>query len=146
MYRAQFCPARCRNRHCGTGRIDPVFQIHDLSMSCLSGPNDPVIIPRSAYKTGWEVELGAIISSDTLYVAENDVLDRVAGCCIVNDVSERTFQSERDGQWIKGKSATSFGPIGPWLASPSTVCPIRRRSTCRWRSTARRCNPRTPMT
>jgi 2-keto-4-pentenoate hydratase/2-oxohepta-3-ene-1,7-dioic acid hydratase in catechol pathway len=89
--------------------------------SCVSGPNDPVIVPRNSVKTDWEVELGVIIGRDTLYVSEADALDHVAGYCVVNDVSERAFQAERGGQWIKGKSAPSFGPIGPWLVTADEV-------------------------
>jgi 2-keto-4-pentenoate hydratase/2-oxohepta-3-ene-1,7-dioic acid hydratase in catechol pathway len=89
--------------------------------SCVSGPNDPVIVPRNSVKTDWEVELGVIIGRDTLYVSEADALDHGAGYCVVNDVSERAFQAERGGQWIKGKSAPSFGPIGPWLVTADEV-------------------------
>jgi 2-keto-4-pentenoate hydratase/2-oxohepta-3-ene-1,7-dioic acid hydratase in catechol pathway len=89
--------------------------------SCLSGPNDPVIIPRNSSKADWEVELGVIIGRDTLYVSEEDALDHVAGYCVINDVSERAFQIERGGQWLKGKSAPSFGPIGPWIVTADEV-------------------------
>lgn len=89
--------------------------------SCVSGPNDPVIIPRGAQKTDWEVELGVVIGRTALYVSEDQALDYVAGYCTVNDVSERAFQIERNGQWVKGKSAPTFGPIGPWLVSADEV-------------------------
>ena len=89
--------------------------------SCLSGPNDPVIIPRKSTKTDWEVELGVIIGKPTLYVDEADALDYVAGYCTINDVSEREFQAERGGQWIKGKSAPTFGPVGPWFVTADEV-------------------------
>ncbi len=87
----------------------------------LSGPNDPVIIPRGSDKTDWEVELGVVIGRDTLYVSEAQALDHVAGYCVVNDVSERAFQIEMGGQWVKGKSAPTFGPVGPWLVTADEV-------------------------
>lgn len=89
--------------------------------SALSGPDDPVIIPRDSVKTDWEVELGVVIGREALYVSEAEALDCVAGYCVVNDVSEREFQIERKGQWIKGKSAPSFGPVGPWLVTADEV-------------------------
>lgn len=89
--------------------------------SCLSGPNDPVIIPRTSEKSDWEVELGVVIGRDCSYVEEADALCYVSGYCVINDVSERSFQTERSGQWIKGKSAPTFGPIGPWLVSADQV-------------------------
>ena len=89
--------------------------------SCLSGPNDPVIIPRKSTKTDWEVELGVIIGKPALYVDEADALDYVAGYCTINDVSEREFQAERGGQWIKGKSAPTFGPVGPWFVTADEI-------------------------
>jgi ureidoglycolate lyase len=89
--------------------------------SAITGPNDPVIIPRGSKKTDWEVELGIIIGKEARYVSEADAMEHVAGYCIVNDVSERAFQNERGGQWTKGKSADSFGPIGPWLVTRDEV-------------------------
>ncbi len=89
--------------------------------SSLSGPFDPVIIPRTSVKTDWEVELGVVIGRPTLYVSEAEALDHVAGYCTINDVSERSFQAERGGQWIKGKSAPTFGPVGPWLVTADEV-------------------------
>ncbi|MEQ8293256.1 MAG: fumarylacetoacetate hydrolase family protein [Roseovarius sp.] len=89
--------------------------------SALSGPNDPVIIPRNSVKGDWEVELGVVIGRETLYVSEADALSHVAGYCVINDVSEREFQAERGGQWIKGKSAPTFGPTGPWLVTADEV-------------------------
>jgi 2-keto-4-pentenoate hydratase/2-oxohepta-3-ene-1,7-dioic acid hydratase in catechol pathway len=86
--------------------------------SSISGPYDPVIIPRNSVKSDWEVELGVVIGKPAKYVDEADALDHVAGYCIVNDVSEREFQAERAGQWTKGKSCDTFGPIGPWLVTP----------------------------
>ena len=89
--------------------------------SALSGPNDPIIIPRGATKTDWEVELGIIIGRHAKYVDEADAMDYVAGFCVINDVSERAFQLEGTGQWVKGKSCDSFGPTGPWLVTPDEV-------------------------
>ena len=89
--------------------------------SSLSGPYDPVVIPRGSKKTDWEVELGVVIGRETLYVSEADALDHVAGYCTINDVSERAFQQEMGGQWIKGKSAPTFGPTGPWLVTADEV-------------------------
>ncbi|MFU8865866.1 MAG: fumarylacetoacetate hydrolase family protein [Rhodobacterales bacterium] len=86
--------------------------------SSICGPNDPVYLPRGAEKGDWEVELGVVIGKTAKYVSEAEALDYVAGYCIVNDVSERAFQMERVGQWTKGKSADTFGPIGPWLVTP----------------------------
>ena len=86
--------------------------------SSICGPNDPVYLPRGSQKGDWEVELGVIIGKRAKYVTEAEALNHVAGYCIVNDVSERAFQMERVGQWTKGKSADTFGPIGPWLVTP----------------------------
>ncbi|WP_405107648.1 fumarylacetoacetate hydrolase family protein [Phaeobacter sp. BS52] len=89
--------------------------------SAISGPNDPVVLPRGAQKTDWEVELGVVIGKTAKYVGVEDALDHVAGYCVVNDVSERSFQMDLSGQWTKGKSCDSFGPIGPWLVTPDEV-------------------------
>ncbi|MBL8709526.1 MAG: fumarylacetoacetate hydrolase family protein [Rhodospirillaceae bacterium] len=89
--------------------------------SAIVGPNDDVMIPRKSVKTDWEVELGVVIGREARYVDEKDAMDHVAGYCVVNDVSEREFQAERGGQWTKGKSADTFGPIGPWLVTPDEV-------------------------
>lgn len=89
--------------------------------SVLSGPFDDVVIPKGSEKTDWEVELGVVIGKRASYVAEADALAHVAGYCVVNDLSERAFQIERGGQWIKGKSAPTFGPIGPWLVTADEV-------------------------
>ena len=89
--------------------------------SCICGPNDPLIIPRGSEKTDWEVELGVVIGQPSKYIDEADAFAHVAGYCVVNDVSERAFQLERHGQWVKGKSADSFGPIGPWLVTADEV-------------------------
>lgn len=89
--------------------------------SAISGPNDDVIIPKNSKKTDWEVELGVVIGKEARYVDEADALDHVAGYCLINDLSEREFQTERSGQWVKGKSADTFGPIGPWLVTRDEV-------------------------
>ena len=89
--------------------------------SPISGPNDDVIIPRNAVKTDWEVELGVVIGKTAKYVEEKDAINYVAGYCVINDLSEREYQLERSGQWIKGKSCDTFGPIGPWLVTPDEV-------------------------
>ncbi|HKK97625.1 MAG TPA: fumarylacetoacetate hydrolase family protein [Marivita sp.] len=89
--------------------------------SSLSGPFDPVIIPRGSVKGDWEVELGVVIGRSALYVSEEDALDYVAGYCTINDVSEREFQIEKGGQWVKGKSAPTFGPTGPYLVTADEV-------------------------
>ncbi|MCQ0092491.1 fumarylacetoacetate hydrolase family protein [Roseovarius sp. M141] len=86
--------------------------------SSITGPNDPVYLPRGSEKSDWEVELGVVIGRHAKYVTEAEALEYVAGYTIVNDVSERHFQTERKGQWTKGKSCDSFGPIGPWLVTP----------------------------
>ena len=89
--------------------------------SSLSGPNDDIVIPRGSEKTDWEVELGVVIGRRAKYVTEQDAMAHVAGYCVVNDLSERAFQLEGTGQWVKGKSADTFGPIGPWLVTPDEV-------------------------
>lgn len=95
--------------------------IFSKASSALSGPFDPVHIPRGSVKTDWEVELGVVIGKPALYVEEDDALDHVAAYCTINDVSERAFQIERQGQWIKGKSAPTFGPVGPYLVTADAV-------------------------
>ena len=91
------------------------------AVSCIQGPDDPVMIPRGSTKTDWEVELGVIIGSRASYVEEADALAYVAGYCVVNDVSERDFQLNRGGTWDKGKGCDSFGPLGPWLVTADEV-------------------------
>ncbi|MDN7808059.1 fumarylacetoacetate hydrolase family protein [Burkholderia gladioli] len=85
--------------------------------SCLSGPYDPVILPKDSRKCDWEVEIAMVIGKPALYVDEADALDHVAGYCVCNDVSEREMQLEHGGQWVKGKMFPSFGPLGPWLVT-----------------------------
>ena len=89
--------------------------------SAISGPHDDVIIPKNSRKTDWEVELGIVIGKEARYVSELDAMDHVAGYCVVNDLSEREFQIERAGQWVKGKSADTFGPIGPWMVTRDEI-------------------------
>ncbi len=89
--------------------------------SAICGPNDNVIIPRGSTKLDWEVELGVIIGKEAKYVSEESALEYVAGYCVVHDVSERAFQLESTGQWVKGKSADTFGPIGPWLVTTDEI-------------------------
>lgn len=89
--------------------------------SCIIGPNDDIVLPRGSKKTDWEVELAVVIGKPAKYVEEPDALSHVAGYCVVNDVSERAYQLEGTGQWVKGKSADTFGPIGPWLVTPDEV-------------------------
>jgi 2-keto-4-pentenoate hydratase/2-oxohepta-3-ene-1,7-dioic acid hydratase in catechol pathway len=91
------------------------------AVSSLNGPNDDIVIPRGAVKTDWEVELGVVIGTHTSYVNEQDALNHVAGYCAVNDVSEREYQSERGGQWDKGKGCDSFAPVGPWLVTRDEI-------------------------
>lgn len=89
--------------------------------SSISGPHDPIVIPKGSVKTDWEVELAVVIGKKANYVEEAEALDHVAGYLVHNDVSERAFQLEREGQWVKGKSADSFAPIGPWLVTRDEV-------------------------
>lgn len=89
--------------------------------SAVCGPNDDVEIPRGSEKSDWEVELGIVIGKQAKYVTEAEALGHVAGYCVVNDVSERAFQLEHAGQWVKGKSHDTFGPIGPWLVTRDEV-------------------------
>jgi 2,4-diketo-3-deoxy-L-fuconate hydrolase len=89
--------------------------------SAIIGPDDDVLIPRGGTKTDWEVELGVVIGRAAKYVSEAEAMSHVAGYCVINDLSERAFQLEGTGQWVKGKSADTFGPIGPWLVTADEV-------------------------
>lgn len=89
--------------------------------SSIVGPNDDLIIPKNSKKTDWEVELGVIIGTKASYVSEEDAMEHVAGYCLHNDYSERAFQLERGGQWVKGKSCDSFAPLGPYLATKDEI-------------------------
>jgi len=101
--------------------VPPEPIIFMKASSAIVGPNDDVVIPRGSEKTDWEVELGVVIGKTAKYVSEEDALDYVAGYCLTNDVSERAFQAERSGQWTKGKSCDTFGPIGPWLVTKDEI-------------------------
>ncbi|KQV72952.1 fumarylacetoacetate hydrolase family protein [Rhizobium sp. Root1220] len=101
--------------------VPPEPVIFMKATSAIVGPNDNVLIPRGSEKTDWEVELGVVIGKTAKYVSEADALDYVAGYCVSHDVSERAFQTERSGQWTKGKSCDTFGPIGPWLVTKDEV-------------------------
>ena len=98
---------------------EPVLFMKATSAIC--GPNDNVVIPRNSQKTDWEVELGVVIGKEAKYITEEDALSHVAGYCVVNDLSERAFQLEGTGQWVKGKSADTIGPIGPWRVTTDEV-------------------------
>ncbi len=98
---------------------EPVIFMKATSAIC--GPNDPVIIPRGSIKTDWEVELAVIIGRKAKYITQEHALDYVAGYAVTNDVSEREFQLEREGNWTKGKSCDNFGPLGPWLVSKDEI-------------------------
>jgi 2-keto-4-pentenoate hydratase/2-oxohepta-3-ene-1,7-dioic acid hydratase in catechol pathway len=101
--------------------VPPEPIIFMKATSAICGPNDPIIIPRGSEKTDWEVELAVIIGTRAKYVTEAEALKHVAGYAVTNDVSERTFQIERSGQWTKGKSCDNFGQIGPWLVTRDEV-------------------------
>ncbi|TQV83863.1 fumarylacetoacetate hydrolase family protein [Denitrobaculum tricleocarpae] len=101
--------------------VPPEPVVFMKATSSICGPNDNVEIPRGSEKTDWEVELGVVIGSTAKYISEADALKHVAGYCVINDVSERGFQIERSGQWVKGKSADTFGPLGPWLVTKDEV-------------------------
>jgi len=94
--------------------------------SCIVGPYDDVVIPKSSLKTDWEVELAIVIGTRASYVAENDALRHVAGYCLCHDVSEREFQIERSGQWMKGKGCPTFGPLGPWLVTADEIADVQK--------------------
>jgi 2-keto-4-pentenoate hydratase/2-oxohepta-3-ene-1,7-dioic acid hydratase in catechol pathway len=101
--------------------VPPEPVIFMKATSAICGPTDPIIIPRTSTKTDWEVELGVIIGTRAKYVSESNALNHVAGYAVINDVSERAFQTERSGQWTKGKSCDNFGQTGPWLVTRDEV-------------------------
>jgi len=105
---------------------EPIFFLK--ANTALSGPHDAVEKPRGSTKLDWEVEIAAIIGSRAKYVSEADALNHVAGYCICNDVSERNFQTERLGQWTKGKSHDTFGPLGPWLVTKDEIADVQKLS------------------
>ena len=102
-------------------QVPPEPVIFMKATSAVCGPDDPVEIPRGSEKTDREVELGGVSGTGGRYIAEADALAHIAGYCVVNDVSERAFQAERSGQWTKGKSHDTFGPVGPWLVTRDEI-------------------------
>lgn len=103
---------------------EPIIFMKATSSIC--GPNDDVVLPRGSLKSDWEVELGVVIGKHAKYVDESEALSHVAGFCVVNDLSERAYQLEGTGQWVKGKSADTFGPIGPWLVTAEEVADCQK--------------------
>jgi 2-keto-4-pentenoate hydratase/2-oxohepta-3-ene-1,7-dioic acid hydratase in catechol pathway len=103
------------------GEVPPEPILFMKANSAISGPNDDVVIPRTSEQTDWEVELGFVIGKPGKYIDEADAIGHVAGYCVINDVSERDFQIRRQGNWTKGKSCDTFGPIGPWLVTPDEI-------------------------
>ena len=101
--------------------VPPEPVVFMKATSCICGPNDDVELPRGSLKSDWEVELGVVIGAKAKYVPQKDALSYVVGYCVVNDLSERALQLEGTGQWVKGKSADTFGPIGPWLVTSDEV-------------------------
>ena len=116
-HRPELCRPRQGNRNANPGRTDLLHQ----GQHRLCGPNDTVEKPRGSTKLDWEVEIAVIIGTRAKYVSEADALNHVAGYCVCNDVSERNFQIERLGQWTKGKSHDTFGPLGPWLVTKDEI-------------------------
>jgi 2,4-didehydro-3-deoxy-L-rhamnonate hydrolase len=102
--------------------------LFNKSTSCIMGPNDEVMIPKGSKKTDWEVELAIVIGSRASYVTQKDAMDVIAGFCICNDLSEREYQIERGGQWMKGKGCPTFGPIGPWMVTKDEIKDIQKLS------------------
>lgn len=94
--------------------------------SCVVGPNDEVVLPKGSKKTDWEVEIAIVIGSRASYVSEKDALSHVAGYCVCNDVSEREYQVERGGQWMKGKCCPTFGPLGPWMVTKDEIKNVQK--------------------
>ena len=94
--------------------------------SCIVGPNDDVIIPKNSKKTDWEVEIAFVVGKEAKYISEKDAPNHILGYCIVNDISEREFQIEKMGQWVKGKSADTFGPIGPYLVTADEIANVQK--------------------
>ena len=102
-------------------KVPPEPIIFMKATSAVCGPNDDIVIPRNSFKSDWEVELGVIIGKEAKYIGEEESQDHIAGYCIVNDLSERAFQIEQSGQWVKGKSCDTFGPIGPYLVTKDEI-------------------------
>ena len=101
--------------------VPPEPVIFFKATSAIIGPNDNVEIPKKSVKSDWEVELGVVIGKETKYISENEAQSHIAGYCVINDLSEREFQIEHSGQWVKGKSCDTFGPIGPYLVTTDEV-------------------------
>lgn len=99
--------------------VEPI--LFNKAPSCVIGPNDDVMIPKGSQKTDWEVELAIVIGERCSYVEEKDAMSVIAGFCVCNDVSERAYQTEGTGQWMKGKGCPTFGPLGPWLVTPDEI-------------------------
>lgn len=102
-------------------KVPPEPIIFMKATSAICGPDDPILIPRGSVKTDWEVELAIVIGKPGKYIPEAQAMSHIAGYCVANDVSERAYQTERSGQWTKGKSCDNFGPIGPWLVTADEV-------------------------
>ena len=112
-----------------TGAAIPAEPIlFNKAPNCIVGPNDDVIIPKNSKKTDWEVELAIVIGDGGSYIAEKDAMAAIAGFCVCNDVSEREFQTERGGQWAKGKGCPTFGPLGPWLVTLDEIPDLKKLS------------------
>jgi 2,4-didehydro-3-deoxy-L-rhamnonate hydrolase len=110
-----------------TGAAIPVEPIlFNKAPSCIVGPNDDVMIPKGSVKTDWEVELAIVIGERCAHVAEKDAMSVIAGFCVCNDVSERAYQTEGTGQWMKGKGCPTFGPLGPWLVTPDEIADVQK--------------------
>ena len=105
-------------------KVPPEPIIFFKATSAIIGPNDDVIIPKNSQKSDWEVELGIVIGKEAKYISENESQDHIAGYCVVNDLSERAFQLEHSGQWVKGKSCDTFGPIGPYLVTKDEISDV----------------------
>ena len=101
--------------------VPPEPIIFFKATSAITGPNDDIIIPKNSKKSDWEVELGVVIGREAKYISEEQSQDYIAGYCVVNDLSERAFQLEHSGQWVKGKSCDTFGPIGPYLVTKDEI-------------------------
>lgn len=99
--------------------VEPI--LFNKAPSCVIGPNDDVMIPKGSQKTDWEVELAIVIGERCTHVEEKDAMSVIAGFCVCNDVSERAYQTEGTGQWMKGKGCPTFGPLGPWLVTPDEI-------------------------
>jgi len=106
----------------------PEFPVLFMKACAPTGADDPIILPKGSTKTDWEVELGLVIGTGGVNIEEADAMNHIAGYCVANDVSERSFQNEMGGQWMKGKSSDSFGPIGPWLVTREAVEDVQNLS------------------